>query len=230
MVWVESGGAALSRLESLQESYRGATWWTSSCLRRPAQPPPPLAGPRHREDAPQEPGSRPSGLSGASDAPPTRCQGHWWPRGHVAATQRLRAPSSATSPPREWWGPLQEGTAPAHPRRRTPGHPFHRPCGGSGRTGIPATLARLPRFPQPQGRQPELVSACTPSPGLPTLQGEEAAAPEPRPSGPCPCRQRSGFAELSGGAKKSRWLRAIGAPGCRARERGSSGGPLCNSH
>lgn len=85
-------------------------------------------------------------------------------------------------------------------------------------------------FPGPRGDHRNLCQLAPPPPGLLTLQGEEAAAPGPRPSGPCPCRPRSGFAELSGGAKKSRWLRAIGAPGCRARERGSSGGPLCTSH
>lgn len=110
----------------------GATPWTSSCLPRPARPPPPLAGPRGREDAPQEPGSRPSGLAGAPDAPPILS------RALAAARARGRDSAALAVQSRHLDFHGEVGTREGGSRPRPPpaweiGDPFRRPCGGSGR-------------------------------------------------------------------------------------------------
>lgn len=110
----------------------GATPWTSSCLPRSARPPPPLAGPRGREDAPQKPGSRPSGLAGAPDAPPTLS------RALAAARARGRDSAAFAVQSRHLdfdggVGTREGGRRPRAPPAREIGDPFRCPCGGSGR-------------------------------------------------------------------------------------------------
>lgn len=181
---------------------------------RPRAPPslrPAPAGPRHQEDAPQEPGSRASGSPRVPAAPPTCCHGRQRPRGHVAATGLLPAPRPA-APPRDAEGPSHLGTVSA-PLPGDSGRPPRSSSAALFPLDSRSLPSRLPRFPWPRGRQPKVGSARASFPMEAHRAARRSGRLAPLPCAPFPSCPWSGSAELAGGAIKSGRLRASRAPG-----------------
>lgn len=220
-----SGCAAPSRPDRQEPGgERGATPRTSSRRPRLAQPPPTRARLASlREDAPQEPGSGSPGLLGAPDAPPTCPPGV----GGGAATWRRLGCSGprARPPPLSGVGPCRRESpstpTPGSSGRGTPDDPLRCPLGSSG-PGHSASASASQTSGAPEETTETRGSARTPPPHP---AARRSRRPAPRPFASLPSCPRGGFAELSGGAKKSWGFRVSRTPGCWARERGSSEGP-----